>query len=215
MTAGCPKCGGPVAPGDAFCGTCGTPVAAQPSRPAGPAPSAQPAAAPAAPQPTAPPPPPARKGGAGKAFAIGCAILALLLLCAGAAVGAFALLTRSGYRITLPEIPSLTGSGVTPVSPDDASPPPGGSPAPSDGSATPKGGSPAPKTGPRTYPTPLGALKAKLPKGWVYRLAHDKPQQKEYWVGPPASEWTDVYLVEPTSDGRWVMKESYPFEVVP
>jgi hypothetical protein len=169
----------------------------------------------AAPRPAVTPQPPARKGGAGKAFAIGCAILAVLLLCACAVVGAFVLLPRAGYRITIPGMPSLTGEGVTPVSPDDASPAPGDPSAPSDGSAVPKGSSPTPKAGPRTYPTPLAALKAKLPKGWVYRLAHDKPQQKEYWVGPPASEWTDVYLVEPTPDGRWIMKESYPFEVVP
>lgn len=165
--------------------------------------------------PAAAPQPPARRGCAGKALAIGCAILALLLLCACAGVGAFVLLTRSGYEITLPDLPSITDIGPTNAPPDSTTPAPGGQGTPSDGSDAPKGTTPTPKTGPRTYPTPLAALKAKLPKGWVYRLARDKPQQKEYWVGPPASEWTDVYLVEPTSDGRWIMKESYPFEVVP
>ena len=65
-----------------------------------------------------------------------------------------------------------------------------------------------------SYPTPEAALKAELPAGWVWRLASDKPQQQEYWAGPPNSEWDTVYLIEPTTDGGWVVRETYPLEIV-
>lgn len=216
MTAACPRCGGPVAPDDAFCGSCGARLDGAQARAAttqpGAATQAQPYATPAT--------TPTRKGGAGRTVAIGCVVLVLLSLCGCLGAGAILYLTGSRGELSVPwfpTVPSVAPTSPAGEAPDAAGP---GEEAPATtrpGTATP-GATPPGSSGSgakRTYPTPLAALKAGMPKGWVYRLAHDKPQQKEYWVGPPASEWTDVYLVEPTPDGRWVVKESYPFEVVP
>lgn len=173
----CTDCGAPLGPDDDFCGSCGSKAAA--------------------PAPEAPPVAPARRTSTG--LIVGCAVLAMLLLCGCLAAGA----GICWYTSLGP------ASAPAPVEPPPTQPSP---PADDPGAVEPA--PTAPGTPKNSYPTPVDALKAELPAGWVWRLASDKPQQQEYWAGPPNSEWDTVYLVEPTTGGGWVVRETYPLEIV-
>jgi hypothetical protein len=63
-----------------------------------------------------------------------------------------------------------------------------------------------------TFGTPQEAAESAAPDGWVVELRADNPDVGEYWAGPPASEWVTAILVAPTSDGRWVVSQTYPIE---
>jgi hypothetical protein len=63
------------------------------------------------------------------------------------------------------------------------------------------------------YATPEEALQAFLDAGWVYKLVAENATSKEYWVGPPQSEFVGEVIVEPSIDGGWVVVESYALEM--
>lgn len=50
------------------------------------------------------------------------------------------------------------------------------------------------------YQTPEAALDAEI-GDWVYDILTNEADYKEYVIGPPNSEWTDVVVVKRESDG--------------
>jgi hypothetical protein len=92
----------------------------------------------------------------------------------------------------------------------------GGSDEPPPPVDPPGGTATTPTTPPSTqpeFPTPESAVEAELPADWVFDLVADTPSLKEYWAGPPASEYVSVYIVEPAADGGWTVTDSYPLEL--
>jgi hypothetical protein len=134
----------------------------------------------------APPPPPKSKTG----LIIGI-VAAVLVVLVGGGIAAFVLLSGDD------EPPSVTQGGQT---------------ATGGGSTLPTATTDPPETGGPEYETPEEALMAELPTDYVYELMADEPDLKEYWAGPPASEFDSVYLVERMADGGWEVVDSYPLE---
>lgn len=177
----CANCGTQSGGDDVFCGNCGADLRQQPR------PGAQPAAVqPQQPVAVQPPPEvatPAARPASRKTLwiVLGVAGAVLVLLVAVGVGGLLWYRSSSGTATQTEQMPSVEES-ATPTA-----------------------------SGATTYPDPEAALKSELPKGWVFQLVGDTPQQKEYWGGPPASEFTTVYLIEPEGDG-WAIVDAYPLE---
>ena len=190
----CPSCGVPTAAGDVFCGNCGAqlgqqaadatqqmpaqqPTQQMPAQPGAPAGAGGPGG-PVGPGGAVPPPPPA----GGKGWIIVLVILLILALCSCAGMG--------GWFYYVSQIRDIVEEPTSTVEP----------------ATTPD---PTTSTAPSTsgYATSAEAVEAELPIDWVYQLAADTPDLAEYWVGPPASEWDSVYIVERGADGSWTVTE--------
>ena len=65
------------------------------------------------------------------------------------------------------------------------------------------------KSGSVGYSTPEAAVQAEIPAGWVITLAADSGTQKEYWSGPPQSEWVTAYQVEQGAGGSWSVTNTW------
>lgn len=218
----CANCGQPVGDSDVFCGTCGADLnaqraAAQQPTQAVPAPPTQvmpqqqptqvmpPAGGYAPPPPGAAMPPqqpyagPGQPGAAqqsqtprrdNKTIAIVAGVIGGgLLLCSCLGAGAWAYFAGPLRPVT------STGEPSAPVETTEPSE------AATDAA-----------NAVESYPTPEEAVKAEVPKSWVVRKVNEGPQQVEFWAGPPASEFTTVYLVDAQSDGGWLVGETYPLE---
>lgn len=66
---------------------------------------------------------------------------------------------------------------------------------------------PAKKAG---YDKPEHALEAKMPANWVYKLNTSTTTRREFWAGPPASEYVSVYVVAQNADGSWSVASESP-----
>jgi len=185
----CPNCGSPVNDGDVFCSNCG--ARTQPTPP-----QETPAQYPPQQQPPVTPPfpsvaPPVATGS--KTGLIIAAVIGIVVILAGAIVAGVLLFSGDGDDNPPPNI-----ADEAPVSTPPTSTPPAG-----DGEdiETPE------LIG---YLTPEEAVQAETPDGWVIEWMGDGDGWSEYWVGPPASEFTDVYIVEPQSDGSWLVTDIQP-----
>lgn len=205
----CPNCQSPTNPGDTFCGVCGAPLAAAPPPPPQqpapqpdpyqqpmpqqgyaqpdpyqpqpqPDPTQQPQPGYPQPDPYQPQPPQSPKS---KTALIITLVVVGLLLCGCVVAGAAFFLIPQFAKKAEPAQPTVETSTAEATE-----------------SVAPEG----------TFPTAQDALSSVLPEGYVFELATDSPQQKEYWVGPPNSEFEAVVLVNASGDG-WVVGETYPF----
>ena len=188
----CPNCGVPSAAGDVFCGNCGAQLGQQAADATQEMPAQQAAQQPTKPtqqmpaQPggpvgsggAVPPPPPA----GGKGWIIALAILLVLALCSCAGLG--------GWFYYVSQIRDVVEEPTSTVEPTATT-------TPTDTTTPSSSG----------YPSAEDAVKAELPVDWVYQLAADTPDLVEFWVGPPASEWDSVYIVERGTDGSWSVTE--------
>lgn len=78
--------------------------------------------------------------------------------------------------------------------------------------ATPTATPDAKATAVRGFPTAQEAVEDVLPSGWVYDVLRDNEDSIEYVMGPPNSEYTDVFVVEKQADGSWLVTDSHAFE---
>ncbi len=205
----CPQCGTPTAEGAAFCPNCGAALASPettPPPPTQPMPQAPPA--PVAP-PTRPPPPgqppgmPPQQSKTG--LYVGLGVLGFLvlvsLLGAGLFLGYQAL--NDDEQLDAAQDPTASASvspSQTPESSEPAAPTEAPTEAPTDEGGSPSDVDPG-------YGTPDEAVNATMPSGWVHKVLTDEGNVREYLVGPPASEWTDIYRVEVYADGLWHVSE--------
>lgn len=61
-----------------------------------------------------------------------------------------------------------------------------------------------------TFASALEAAQSEVPDGYVIELAEETDVRKVYWVGPPASEWEAIIVVE-QSEGGWRVTETSAF----
>lgn len=203
----CPQCGFQNEASDRFCRSCGAALGAAPQGqagaqlpgqvpPQGPVPPQPPGqAGPAwSPQYQAPPPPPARQGQGLLIAGIAVAVVVVL----GIGVGAALYLTRDGD--------TTDGGGSTVVAP------PGSVPSGTGSQSTPSDEAGSDAESADSFATPEDAIESVLPEGWVYTVAEDGADSKEYWVGPPQSEYSDAYTVQRQADGSWTVSGPEPLD---
>jgi hypothetical protein len=77
-------------------------------------------------------------------------------------------------------------------------------PIESEATATPA----APEAG--AFATALEAAQSEVPDGYVIELAEETDVRKVYWIGPPASEWEAIVVVEQAGDG-WRVTDTSAF----
>ncbi len=239
----CPNCGGPTGPEDAFCGNCGADLRGAPQAPrqnAQPTPQptqempqqppsygqqpppltqqppsydqqAYPQADPYAPsgwrQPAAGPGAPPPSGGSKTVIIVIAAVLAVVVL-AGGAFGAFLLLRGDGEADdTAAVTETVVDPVVTPTEPDTD---------PTGDAAGTASEEPVTEEAPEPigFSTPIAALEDRYGADWVFDPLSEAPDRKEFRVGPPASEFIELVVVERAADGSWVISgaSEYVFE---
>lgn len=60
------------------------------------------------------------------------------------------------------------------------------------------------------FATPEEAVQSVIDSDWVMKLVTDEPDFKEFWVGPPQSEFVTAYIVTRTAGGGWAITDEYP-----
>ncbi len=139
---------------------------------------------------TATPAPPAPSRGLGAGAIIGITLAAVLVV-AGLGIGGF----FAWRAFSAKDEPT-----DTPVAVDETSEP--GDELPPDPPAAPSG-----------FATAEEAVADYSPQDWVFDILTDEGDIKEYVIGPPNSEYSDVVVVAKQPDGSWLVEDSYPFDV--
>lgn len=190
----CRNCGATMGAQDVFCGNCGaqtdtaSPPAAQPTQQmpqVTQAPPAYPPATPSAHQPAAQPGVPV--GAPGKKGPN-------VALIVGLVVGGLLLLGILGAAIVLGGLTLYRSSGDLVVAPIESEVTTAPAAAPAEG----------------VFATALEAAQSEVPDGYVIELAEETDVRKVYWIGPPASEWEAIIVVEQT-DGGWRVTDTSAF----
>ena len=182
--ANCPNCGAPTNTHDSFCGTCGQTLTQPPPR------VEQPVELPPVQQPTPAPPAqqqPVQQAAPAKKVPVGLIIgliAAAIIVLISCSVGGF-----FAWRAI------STGTGDQP--PVVTTPPETSTESPV-------------STG---HATPDAAIESELPDGWVFGLMNDEGDRREYILGPPNSEYTDVMVVQRQPDGSWAVVDTYPLDL--
>lgn len=190
----CPNCGNQNAEGGRFCASCGADLSGgtQPIEGASDHPQvtqAQPSTLPQG----APQLPTPAEGGSGLAILVSVfAGLALVVLAVG---GYFAYQELYGDGDSSESVTSDTGVLAEPNGAEETG---------QDGGADP--------VEPLGFPTAQEAVAAELPADWVSDIQVEDGRYMEYVVGPPASEYVDVLVVEQQADSSWLVTDSYAFE---
>lgn len=212
----CRNCGAAMGAGDVFCGNCGAqadtsppPPAEQPTRVIPPvAPTPEPAPGPETrptqqmpqvPQtppaypPATPPAYPATQPGV-PAGAPGKKSPNVTLI-VGLVVGGLLVLSLLGAAIVLGGITLFRSSGEPVAAPVESEVTAPAATVPAEG----------------VFATALEAAQSEVPDGYVIELSEETDVRKVYWIGPPASEWEAVIVVE-QADGGWRVTETSAFD---
>lgn len=206
----CRNCGAVMGAGDVFCGNCGAqadagaPAAAEPTQqmPAvtqTPPPAAQPTQV--MPQVTQAPPlyPPATPSAhpvTQTAVGVGAPVkkgpnVALIV---GVVAGGLLLLALLGAALVFGGLALFRSSDDPVVAPVESEVSTPAATAPAEG----------------VFATALEAAQSEVPDGYVLELSEETDVRKVYWIGPPASEWEAIVVVE-QADGGWRVAETSAF----